>query len=49
MAALRSVRVRLTTVGEDRLDRLTALHLAELSGFGLRMAPLWSGPEDGER
>jgi DNA-binding MarR family transcriptional regulator len=43
----RSVRVRLTALGADRLARLTALHVAELSRLGPRMAPLWSGLEGG--
>ncbi|QEC50750.1 winged helix-turn-helix transcriptional regulator [Baekduia soli] len=41
------VRVRLTTEGDDRLERLSALHLQWLAEHGAEMADVWRafGPE----
>jgi DNA-binding MarR family transcriptional regulator len=43
----RAVRVHLTAAGEDRLARLSELHLAELGRLAPRMAPVWAGLEAG--
>ncbi|MCC6339331.1 MAG: MarR family winged helix-turn-helix transcriptional regulator [Acidimicrobiia bacterium] len=39
----RVVRVRMTSLGTRRLNRLAALHLAELDRIGDGLDPLWSG------
>jgi DNA-binding MarR family transcriptional regulator len=41
----RAVRVHLTPAGEDRLARLSELHLAELGRLAPRMTPVWAGLE----
>jgi DNA-binding MarR family transcriptional regulator len=37
----RSVRLRLTPLGEAKLGALTALHVEELGRFAARIGPLW--------
>lgn len=38
----RAVRVRLTGKGEEHLERLSELHLAELGRLAPRLAPIWA-------
>lgn len=39
----RVVRVRLTSLGTRRLNRLSSMHLAELERIGDGLEPLWNG------
>jgi DNA-binding MarR family transcriptional regulator len=41
----RTVRLEVTSLGERRLARLSAIHLEELRRLGADLAPLWSGLE----